>query len=792
MESGTLRGISPSTRRKVSSLLETLRKDPNFELFIHPIDPVNDGCLDYFEVIKTPMDLLTVSNKLLDDQYKNVNEMYQDIILIFSNCREYNTSPLCSHIIELCNKSENRFLLEWTKLGFSDQSAKKRLEELSKETTNHHAPQTYNKSSTQKHVKLRSNNNNNSNSKANPSRVVLKIDKTPPSLTPPCNTNNKRQKSESNKKLTNNVIPLKKRRENDRSEPTPMKHSSSNKDATPNKHTQTNVSGNPPSDQKKTNPDPDDPTLAWKNECLRILNLLRKEHNSFLFENPVLESEDLTEETKNRYREVIPEACDYITIEKNLIATENLKKHHHPSSYNSRRKSSNNNKNTKTNSSIDNPHEFERLVKLIFSNCMTFNPNSGDCKWIYDSAKQSLNKFNNLWNKSNVFLLYSNTILSTPNNQHPSSAGNNNINTNNNLADTCTDIIKDHQSDTTSIGGGFSITTTIQNKNNTSPRLATPHNTANSSLHNNIKSNLSSRNTNSSSFNKIITQWNNYSIVWRQFILNKHNNHSKPLITNVNPSVNVNVSIRKSSRSNRNKSNSCGNTNKQISFEISPNNNNNNNTITKCIRNVRKFFDFDNNKSHDSNNMVVTSIMKDGDDDYHQQHPVFFKSSNNLDLPRKSNCESEYIFPLQIYDLNAIKTNKNILNMIHHHRSIQGGGDGNNYCHSMHVKVSKGSIIFLYCFQSSMLTKLQGFNNRNDYNSISNQHYFAYTNNNEFINRFIELKVTIPKPVNDFIMPIFKQYHFDDILISNVNIVINNIVNDNFNSVINVQLGEIL
>ncbi|XP_664995.1 hypothetical protein [Cryptosporidium hominis TU502] len=132
MDSGISRGISSSIRRKLSILLETLRKDPNFELSIYPIGPVRDGCLDYFFFFKTPMDLITVSNLLLDDQYKNIKEIFHEIELTFSNCLESNTSPLCQLIIDSCDKGEHRFLQEWTKLRFFDKSTNKRLDELSK------------------------------------------------------------------------------------------------------------------------------------------------------------------------------------------------------------------------------------------------------------------------------------------------------------------------------------------------------------------------------------------------------------------------------------------------------------------------------------------------------------------------------------------------------------------------------------------------------------------------------------------------------------------------------------
>ncbi|KAI8644737.1 hypothetical protein BD408DRAFT_412817 [Parasitella parasitica] len=48
---------------------------------------------DYFEVIKEPMDLGTVSKKLKAFQYKNKKEFARDLHLIFQNCLDYNTDP---------------------------------------------------------------------------------------------------------------------------------------------------------------------------------------------------------------------------------------------------------------------------------------------------------------------------------------------------------------------------------------------------------------------------------------------------------------------------------------------------------------------------------------------------------------------------------------------------------------------------------------------------------------------------------------------------------------------------
>ncbi|GAN00791.1 transcriptional activator spt7 [Mucor ambiguus] len=48
---------------------------------------------DYYEVIKRPMDLGTVSKKLKAFQYKNKKEFANDLYLIYQNCLDYNTDP---------------------------------------------------------------------------------------------------------------------------------------------------------------------------------------------------------------------------------------------------------------------------------------------------------------------------------------------------------------------------------------------------------------------------------------------------------------------------------------------------------------------------------------------------------------------------------------------------------------------------------------------------------------------------------------------------------------------------
>ena len=46
--------------------------------------------LDYTKIIKNPMDLGTVSEKLHSDQYRFIEEVLDDIQLIWDNCKTYN------------------------------------------------------------------------------------------------------------------------------------------------------------------------------------------------------------------------------------------------------------------------------------------------------------------------------------------------------------------------------------------------------------------------------------------------------------------------------------------------------------------------------------------------------------------------------------------------------------------------------------------------------------------------------------------------------------------------------
>ncbi|KAJ1968606.1 hypothetical protein IWQ62_001146 [Dispira parvispora] len=59
-------------------------------LFLQPVDPVRDGCPNYFDVIKHPMDLGTIEQRLTDHQYPQVEAFRDDILIMFANCAQFN------------------------------------------------------------------------------------------------------------------------------------------------------------------------------------------------------------------------------------------------------------------------------------------------------------------------------------------------------------------------------------------------------------------------------------------------------------------------------------------------------------------------------------------------------------------------------------------------------------------------------------------------------------------------------------------------------------------------------
>ncbi|KAL8984908.1 MAG: hypothetical protein Q9177_004582 [Variospora cf. flavescens] len=66
--------------------------------FLTPVDPVALNIPDYLQIIKKPMDMGTVKEKLDKGQYENAKEFEMDMKLVFKNARTYNPPDHPVHI----------------------------------------------------------------------------------------------------------------------------------------------------------------------------------------------------------------------------------------------------------------------------------------------------------------------------------------------------------------------------------------------------------------------------------------------------------------------------------------------------------------------------------------------------------------------------------------------------------------------------------------------------------------------------------------------------------------------
>jgi hypothetical protein len=99
--------IYDSWDKAAKRLLNTLWKQPQAWIFHEPVDPVKLNIPDYLDIIKQPMDLGTVKQKLNSNQYLNMSEFLHDVQLIFDNCILYNGES--SQVSIMCKSVREEF-----------------------------------------------------------------------------------------------------------------------------------------------------------------------------------------------------------------------------------------------------------------------------------------------------------------------------------------------------------------------------------------------------------------------------------------------------------------------------------------------------------------------------------------------------------------------------------------------------------------------------------------------------------------------------------------------------------
>jgi bromodomain-containing factor 1 len=83
----------PLDLRFCDEVLIELRKTKHYDInaaFMQPVDPVALNIPHYHKIIKKPMDLQTMSNKLASGDYSSAKEFDKDFELIIKNCKTFN------------------------------------------------------------------------------------------------------------------------------------------------------------------------------------------------------------------------------------------------------------------------------------------------------------------------------------------------------------------------------------------------------------------------------------------------------------------------------------------------------------------------------------------------------------------------------------------------------------------------------------------------------------------------------------------------------------------------------
>ncbi|KAI0718881.1 hypothetical protein C8T65DRAFT_569811 [Cerioporus squamosus] len=90
-------GMSAQDLTACKNALKKLQEHKKALLFRQPVDPVRDKAPNYFDIIKSPMDLGTMGAKLKQGQYKNRFEFEADFKLMINNAKTYNMQGSFAH-----------------------------------------------------------------------------------------------------------------------------------------------------------------------------------------------------------------------------------------------------------------------------------------------------------------------------------------------------------------------------------------------------------------------------------------------------------------------------------------------------------------------------------------------------------------------------------------------------------------------------------------------------------------------------------------------------------------------
>ena len=115
-------------------ILQQIRKNPNADPFLQPVDWKALGLKDYPDIIKKPMDIGTMGAKLAGGtSYANLADFSADFHLIISNCKTYNAEHSPVFQMALALEAEFSKLIKSAAKRWQDE-AKRIITSLKKET----------------------------------------------------------------------------------------------------------------------------------------------------------------------------------------------------------------------------------------------------------------------------------------------------------------------------------------------------------------------------------------------------------------------------------------------------------------------------------------------------------------------------------------------------------------------------------------------------------------------------------------------------------------------------------
>ncbi|KAI0375461.1 hypothetical protein BV20DRAFT_960622 [Pilatotrama ljubarskyi] len=120
-------GMSVNDLRACQNALKKLQTAKHAALFLQPVDPVRDRAPNYFDIIKSPMDLSTMSAKLASGQYKDRFAFEADFRLMINNAKTYNVPGSFAHNESLA--LESFFDKLWIRINKTLEAASKNAPE---------------------------------------------------------------------------------------------------------------------------------------------------------------------------------------------------------------------------------------------------------------------------------------------------------------------------------------------------------------------------------------------------------------------------------------------------------------------------------------------------------------------------------------------------------------------------------------------------------------------------------------------------------------------------------------